>query len=54
MQVRYTSDLTTFQVVEIYFQDQRVHKIVKKQMWNVFFQFLMLNISSVKELLQNL
>ena len=33
------------------FQDQGVHKIAKKPMWNVFFQFLMLNISSIKELL---
>ena len=50
MQVRYTSDLVTFQVVET-FQDQGVHKIVKKTCRMFFFQFLMLSISSVKELL---
>ena len=50
MQVRYTSDLKTFQVVKIFFP--RVHKIAKKKpTWNFFFQFLMLNISSIKELL---
>ena len=36
MQVRYTSDLATFQVVET-FQDQGVHKIVKKTCRMFFF-----------------
>ena len=34
------------------FQDQGVHKIAKKTHVEHFFQFLMLNISSIKELLQ--
>ena len=51
MQVRYTSDLKTFQVVKSSFHDQGVHKIAKKKHVERFFQFLMLNISSIKELL---
>ena len=51
MQVRYTSGLSTFQVVKLSFQDQGVHKIVKENHVERFFQFLMLKISSIKELL---
>ena len=51
MQVRYTSDLSTFQVAKFSFQDQGFHKIVKENHVERFFQFLMLKISSIKELL---
>ena len=51
MQVRYTSGLSTFQVVKLSFQDHGVHKIVKENHVERFFQFLMLKISSIKELL---
>ena len=50
MQVRYTSDLRTFQVVKIFFSRSGVHNIEKKK-HGCFFQFFMLNISSIKELL---
>ena len=49
MQVRYTSDLRTSQ--KLSFQDQGAHKIAKKIHVECFFQFLMLNISPIKELL---
>ena len=51
MQVIYTSDFRTFQVVNIFFPRSGHSWNRKKPMWNVFFQFLMLNISSIKELL---
>ena len=51
MQVRYTSDSRTFRSWKSSFQDQEVHKIVKKDHVERFFQFLMPNISSIKELL---
>ena len=52
MKVRYTFDLRTFQVVKIFFPRWGVHKTAKKKHAKHFFQFLMLNISSIKELLQ--
>ena len=51
MQVRYTSDLRRFQVVKFFFQDQGAHKIAKKTHVEYFVQFMMLTISSIKELL---
>ena len=51
MQVRYTSDLRTFQFVNIFIPRSGVHKIGKKNHAEWFFQFLMLNISSIEELL---
>ena len=51
MQVRYTSDLRRFQVVKFFFQDQGIHKIAKKSHVEHFVQFMMLTISSIKELL---
>ena len=49
MQVRYTAG--HFRLWKFSFQHQEVHKIVKKTHVEHFFQFLMLNISSIKELL---
>ena len=51
MQDRYTSDLRTFKFVKFTFRDQGVHKIAKKIYVERFFQFLMLNISSIQALL---
>ena len=51
MQVRYTSDLRTFHVVKIFFPRSGFHKTAKKTHVECFFQFLMLNISSIKKLL---
>ena len=50
MQVSYTSDLRTFHVVKIFFPRSGFHKTAKKTHVECFFQFLMLNISSIKEL----
>ena len=50
--IRYTSGYENFRLWKISFQDQGVHKVVKMKKWNVFFfQYLMLNISSIKGLL---
>ena len=52
MQVRYTSDLRPIQVMKFFFPRSGVHTIAKQtDEEQVFFQFLMLNISSIKELL---
>ena len=51
MQVRYTSDLIrAFRLWKFSFQDQRVHTIEKKTMWNIFSIFAV-KYSSTKELL---
>ena len=55
MRVRYTSGLRTFQVVKIFFPRSggfiKLQKKKKKKHVERFFQFLMLYISSIKELL---
>ena len=50
MQVRYTSDLGHFMLWKFSFHDQGAHKIAKKTHVERFFQFLMLNTSSIKKL----
>ena len=50
MQVRYTSDLGHFMLWKFSFHDQGAHKISKKTHVERFFQFLMLNTSSIKKL----
>ena len=51
MQVRYTSYVRTLQVVKILFPRSQGSQNYKKNHMECFFQFLMLNISSIKELL---
>ena len=52
MQARYTSNLWTFQVVEIFFSRSGGSRNCKKTSCGLFFfQIFMLNISSIKELL---